>query len=565
MQDENYKSADKEKIQKSYFLKPFSFYLLASFELIVLYITVSLLDPWGYFPELLQAALCILILGLILTWLVRGYLYRAAARRDVKDLFLILALSLCAAFAAALLAHFKPFESDIERRLETAFLPPFIFKREEIAFQVKIIPPAYTKYKSQEKKYPFVKEKKTAELFEEPSKKPDGFIMPPEDKIIARSINPIAQGSQILISLQNSKYLPILNIGNEKIPFSRKGGGFIVQAKIGKAANWGITLGSKVIASFPIVLIEDYRPEIANFMMLPALVKDHSGFRITLSDDYNIHSSYIVVSQKNNKNSEKYNIPLQRVKTFDDVLYVNLTSSSFTGEKVNIDLYVKDEAGNENRASIKDIELALKEFQNSSAKLIAEIRRDLIDKPHGYLTYANEIKALSLSEGLSQGLGKSRVLYHMALRSAYWRLRGSIEDIGRRDIKLRQKREKELKSAGNLLWDVAVLLEEGGSFEKKIPLIKSLEQVKLSLIRKEGLLLVRDKLLTVHRSYIQYLRSKINANYSKEHVTAEIKILREIYNKIIKKVHESRYIEALRLSDGLLMGAIKASENKKAT
>jgi hypothetical protein len=532
--------------QKFYHLSPLSFYLLASVETVFLYVTISLLDPWGHYPEIVQFIFCTALMGLMGVWLVKGYLSRTLAKRNAKGMLGVFALTVVFCFAAAMIAHLKPYESDVGRRLEVAFFVPFLSEETPITYKIKIIPPAYTKYKTMQKEFSSVQEENLEE---------DGF----------GPLNPAAQGSQMFISLQHARYRPILYLGSEKIAFQEYEDGYRAEAIIGLVTDWKIAIGSKLIGAGPIILIEDYKPEIEKFEILQTGLVGQNYFKTTLSDDYIISASYLKISGDIEDYEEKYDSPIKNVKSFKGGFYMDLTASHFAGKNANIAFHALDESGKETVYLLQDVKMNQKAFTNDTAQLISNIRNDLIEKPEGYLTYASEIKALSMSSGLSEQLGAAQPMYHMALRSAYWRIRGEGPYNSHRNSQQKSRRKAELKTAEKLLWDVAILLEDGAAAIKKTPLIQSLNDVKMALVRQDKLADVREKLVLAHRNYVQYLRAVNHYKGRGRNTSEELNALKQTYNVILKNTHEGFYGDAIRLNNYLLRTALRSTKDLRSS
>lgn len=488
--------------------------VLQALSLYMLYLGASFLDPWGYFPEFVHAVVYALVFlgmaGLILRGLTTGD--TGDVQSHIRSAVLLSLMALVFAILAG---------EDRERRLEIAVAPQAIFSTSDPIISVSILPPAYSGI-----------EKSSAIL----SMKDDS----------RSGLNPIAEGSRLVVKVTNLKWPPSLVLGEQHIDFVRnKSGEFQAQALVGHALTWQLRQGSKTLGSWPIILRQDDDPVINAFSLKQS--GDLISLWVNLQDDYLIERASLAVFRAGKVADERadkpeiYDFPVRDIKQFKDEVLLNLHASAFAGQEADLELRVWDQAGQRATASLQGVMLATKRFRNPDATALWEIRQQLLDHPEETKKLARRVMALGLVEDKSS----SSVLYHMALRSAYWRLADPAND-------------NDFASARDLLWNLALLREEGEYARLERDLIESLNSVSLVLQQKNSLNEVRAKLVELDRLFFQYTRSAITEKQEKFLEDIDTRELRKLYGKILTYMSEEHYDQA-----GLLVTFMKRGLAKR--
>jgi len=139
----------------------------------------------------------------------------------------------------------------------------------------------------------------------------------------------------------------------------------------------------------------------------------------------------------------------------------------------------------------------------------------------------------------------------MALRSAYWRLTNPVD-------------VDDISSARDILWDLALTMEEGG--QSKSEILDALASLKLSLLKKAELETVKQQLQELDRRVVLFRRQEMSMvprpslrNDKTENYN--IKALRRIYSKIMAHSHYKKFDQAIDLVSYLEHGFIYPARN----
>ena len=137
-------------------------------------------------------------------------------------------------------------------------------------------------------------------------------------------------------------------------------------------------------------------------------------------------------------------LPRANAKRVDGKATQDLTAHPWAGLKVRMTLVARDQAGQSGQSQPYEFVLPERTFTKPLAKAVVEQRKKLVRDPGAPDGVANALDALTLGD--DKVIDDSTI--YLALRNAYWRLRGD------------QSREG-IASVVDQLWDVALRIEEG--------------------------------------------------------------------------------------------------------
>ncbi len=137
-------------------------------------------------------------------------------------------------------------------------------------------------------------------------------------------------------------------------------------------------------------------------------------------------------------------LPHANAKRVDGKATQDLTAHPWAGLKVRMTLVARDQAGQSGQSQPYEFVLPERTFTKPLAKAVVEQRKKLVRDPGAPDGVANALDALTLGD--EKVIDDSTI--YLALRNAYWRLRGD------------QSREG-IASVVDQLWDVALRIEEG--------------------------------------------------------------------------------------------------------
>jgi len=220
--------------------------------------------------------------------------------------------------------------------------------------------------------------------------------------------------------------------------------------------------GSRQVRSWTFDIVPDKVPEIA-FVQLPgASVRDALEFTYSARDDYGIASAEAEIglakagtAQKGEAKRPRRSLPIDppnfaltlpnlRPKVVEQKIFQDLTSHPWAGLAVEVTLVARDEAGQIGRSQPVVTKLPARRFEKPLARALVEQRRTLILDADRRLDVALALHALTLFP--ERFIKKSSV--HLGLRTAYFRLTRASDD-------------KAMLEAADLLWDIALYIEDG--------------------------------------------------------------------------------------------------------
>lgn len=480
--------------------------LLQAVALYLVYLALSLTDLWGYMPPMVQVITYGLLALAMMTLITKGLMATTglSVQASLKAVILsVLLLSMAGILAGA----------DSRRLLEVAVKPRTLFSYPIPEITMTVTPPDYSK----------------REEFTE-------RLVPGDEE--SAGLNPVPENSEIMVRIENTAYAPTLVAGHKRIEFlSAKDDGFVAHFTLKDESNWQIREGSRKIGVWPIFILEDEAPIIDRADFRQMETKDGLfGLSLDLSDDYGL--SEVVVSVRTSDDNtnilyDRTKLAITSLKEFSGELYINLASSDFAGQKVDLILEAVDQAGQKQKHIMSGISLPIREFSNPLSRKIIEIREELRVQPDIRKKLARRIMAL----GLTPDDGQTPSIYYMALRSAYWRLTNS-------------KTEDDINNARNILWDLANDLEWGDRGQFNDDILALLASLKLTLYQKQDLAEIKKQLQEIDKTIILFLRKQPpDADYN-------VKELRKIYSKILAHTHYKKIDQAIELISYLEHGFI---------
>ncbi len=466
--------------------------------LYLLYLALSLFDPWGYLADGFHLAAFGLLFVAMMILILRGLMARGFL--PLRPALRLTILSLLLAASAGIWAG-----PDAKRRLEVAVKPRALFTYPTPEITMAVTPPAYSGRAS------FTERLDPAgEILTNPAANPA----------------PVPEGSRILVRVGNIPYAPTLISGDRQIPFlAAESGGYVAEFTVTAQTDWRINQGSHQIGRWPLVILEDEAPVIgrAEFHQM-ADAGGLFGLSLALSDDYGIETVSVAAGPSKAGDpaavQDRLVLPVRALKKFDGDVFVDLTASAYVGKVVDLVIEARDGAGQIQHRVIEDITLPQKVFRAPLARKIIEIRDGIRQRPEERLKLARQLMAL----GLTPDDGRTPPVFYMALRSAYWRLTKATDG-------------RDVDSALGILWDLAERLEEGASGSFRTDMLARLAALKLATYQRQGLPEIRRQLQEIDKAIILFLRRE---DLSARERPIDVKALRNLYSKILLHTHHKR-------------------------
>jgi len=494
------------------------------------YLVISLADPWGYVPPIVQSIVYGLLFLLMMACILRGLRgkFGWSLKASLRAVILVLLLLVIAGILAG---------PESRRLIEIAIKPRGIFLYPVPEITLTVIPPVYSG-----------RAKFTENLSLEPQ--PGPLLSMP-----ASIPAPIPEGSEITVQLSNISHAPILIAGRQSVAFlSGTDGVFVARFILNDEISWTIKAGSRKIGTWPIVILEDDPPiiERADFRHI---MTDDGLFSLSLHlrDDYGLAAAYVGVAPIGDGAAKNFQdrtaLKLADLKMYEGEIYVNFSSSDLAGEKVDITLEAIDHAGQSQTETISGISLPAKKFTNPYAGEIIDIRRQLLSQPDQRKKLARQVMAL----GLVPDDGQTRPVYYMGLRSAYWRLTQPVN-------------EGDVISARDILWDIAVTMEDGDAGEFNRAILDDLAALKLAIFQEKADGDIKQHLQDIDKTIVLFQRSqrsslRIFPLTVRHEDKYNVKELRRIYGEILAHVYYKRFEQAIDLVAYLEHGFIYQSRD----
>jgi len=191
------------------------------------------------------------------------------------------------------------------------------------------------------------------------------------------------------------------------------------------------------------------------------------------ADDYGVVSAEAVFSRPDAPRAlyappqMPLTLPRSRDGLGEGKATLDLADSPFAGAKAALTLVAHDEAGNEGRSAASEVTLPQRRFSQPLARALVELRRDLaLDPDHQRIRVHTALQALSLAPDLFE---TSSGVY-LGLRAARRGLEGRRSD-------------DDLRGVAELLWTLAVGLEDGDQSQAERDLRAAQENLRAAMAR----------------------------------------------------------------------------------
>ena len=150
-----------------------------------------------------------------------------------------------------------------------------------------------------------------------------------------------------------------------------------------------------------------------------------------------------------------------------EIAFADLSSHPWAGMKVNVQLVARDARRQVARSSTRQIVLPLRKFQNPLARAVIEQRQKLAEN---FKNAGQVARVLDVLTQKPEGFIDDVVVY-LGLRAAFWRLHHA-------------QNNSQLKGIHDLLWNVAVRLEDGAGSDTVNELRALQEELRKALAEK---------------------------------------------------------------------------------
>jgi uncharacterized protein (TIGR02302 family) len=410
-----------------------------------------------------------------------------------KDPFALRAI-LALLLIVALIVGWK----DAPERITRSFVPTlsgFDFG-EGVTVTLSITPPAYTN---------------VAPLFLE--KRPMADTTESTAQAAPAEIH-IPTGSLVLAQLQGLSETPTLLLGDGKVAFEPlEPGTFQGKGEIKAGTRLGVAVEDTEIASWPVVIVPDNAPSI-EFGAQPG-ASERFALRLIYkaADDYGIQSVNATIRRADKQKGPggiaqiDLRLPLPGVdpKKAQQLSFHDLTPHPWAGLPVEIQLSATDALGQTGRSAWVKTTLPERIFNHPVARAVAEQRKHLMNTP----AEAESVARRLYSIGAQPQLYNDDLTAVLAFEIAIDRLAIATNSQLITDT----ERSEEIQSVVDLLWDLALRIEEGefAMAEKQLRALQdALQKALADNASDEEVQKLMDELQQAMDRYVDALKEKMD-------------------------------------------------------
>ncbi|MBI1211386.1 MAG: TIGR02302 family protein [Alphaproteobacteria bacterium] len=328
--------------------------------------------------------------------------------------------------------------SDVPRRLQAALSPGFAQGRAPATFEAWVMPPAYTGEAPRHL---------TALARPTFSGSKDIINVPAGSVLTVRThgeTNAVLRLGALGHSVPDPQRLDFVAAGGD----ARDG-----KVKILKDMSVRLTLSTVLASHWRFHAIPDQPPEISFKTPIAVTQSQSLRFNYQIKDDYGVTDAkaYITLESPARRSGELpativFDLPLPPApaRQGEVTIFKDLTAHVWAGLPVVVTLKAKDERGQIAQSKPMRITLPEHKFTNALARALVEQRKSLARDPSSAPIVAKAIDALSVAPERFM----PDVRNYLALRTVYF-------------IASRAKGPAEIVGAQQLLWDLAMRIEEG--------------------------------------------------------------------------------------------------------
>ncbi len=295
---------------------------------------------------------------------------------------------------------------------------------------------------------------------------------------------------------------------------------------LGNENNWAIK-------------VEKDNPPIINLLNIKSTSISSTKIKYIANDDNKIseikglikaHPSTV---KKLGNDTYYFNIP-NNISDKEQTHLVDLTSHIWAGRKVNISLKATDSLDQKSISSISTFILPERRFKNPTSKKIALDRKKLI-RSKSLRTRKEVAKSITQIASYPR-LHKGSLVDFLALRTISRRLIYGFED------------PEEKNEVIDLLWDIAIKLEDGGLLTAQSDLYNALQKMQIALtdknISNNDLQSILNEVQMQIQKYIMAMAMELNSFIKQGKIMPTISS--SLANKLSKKINLNTMMDQIK-------------------
>lgn len=338
---------------------------------------------------------------------------------------------------------------DWVRRLYVGFTPAYITPGPAMRLTVTITPPTYTGLKQ-------------ASLANR--------VMTPSRTLQAGQAITVSSGSVIVVTADQTRWPPSLVWGRSAATLRpQSNGGFQISGKIESDTNVEIRLGSRKLASWPLVVQKDNPPTV-RLVGAPGVTSRGSlKLHVEASDDFGVAYLALRLRPRHAPNAKDIlvDIPAYGARQMDVTEYVNLVAHPLAGQAVVAHLVAVDAAGQEGVSQAIETTLPLTKFSNPLALSLMEVRKYVLEGDASLSLALQKLQNISAHPNEAT----ADITTYLGIRTAYRRLENDPYGENKGDI-------------AALLWDLSLRVEDGGLTLARDDLHEALDRLRFVVNKK---------------------------------------------------------------------------------
>lgn len=248
---------------------------------------------------------------------------------------------------------------------------------------------------------------------------------------------------------------------------------FSAETTVDAGTRLAVTRDGVTVGAWPLRVIADQAPTVA-FLSPPAPAPRSPQLRLAYEahDDYGVASVAALVTLPVRPDLPALAVPLAEPgdtqRTLRGAAQPDLTAHPWAGLTVEITLEAKDGAGQAGRSATMTVELPERAFTHPIAQALVALRKRMTLAPAERSGHARELERLSADPDAFD----NDTTVFLGLRTARARLQ-------------RDRRPEAIAEVQDLLWELAVRLEEGGRDRTQRQLNAAREELREALERAE--------------------------------------------------------------------------------
>lgn len=286
---------------------------------------------------------------------------------------------------------------------------------------------------------------------------------------------PVPAGSKLAAHLSGGTGgVPVLAIDGAATAFSALDqNAFAAETAITEGRRLEVTRDGAVVGAWPLRVIADQAPSVA-FLSPPAPAPRSPQLRIAFEavDDYGVASVTALLALPARPELPHHAVPLAEPgdaqRSLRGAFQPDLTAHPWAGLPVTITLEAKDAAGQTGRSATMTVELPERAFTHPVAQALVALRKRMTLAPDERNAHARDLDRLSTDPDAFD----NDLTVFLGLRTA-------------RSRTVRDRRAEAVAEVQDLLWELAVRIEEGGRDRTLRQLNAAREELREALERAE--------------------------------------------------------------------------------